>query len=366
HVDPDGRASKGSMLEPGLAYDAGFLEYQGFLCDAFPGVVSTTICSLLESIEVPTKAYNLNYPSIGISELPGSRTVMRTVTSVTRESGWRVYNVSVDAPPGYTVSVSPSTLRVKSGDSASYYVTVTNDGAPVGEWRYGSLRWVDATGRYDVYSPLAVRGKLFEAPEEISGGGESGSASFDVAFGYTGSYTAAAHGLEAATVTSGNVVQDPDQNFSRVDGYSKLHEFVLSGAALFRIALPPEATEPNADLDIYVYNPDGNLVASGTTGVTDEQIDIVLPADGTWKVYVHGWSTPGGDSDYGLYTWAISATPGGNLTVDAAPASATLGTIGTVDVSWTGATAGDWRLGAVSHTGDSGLMGLTLIEVDNR
>jgi hypothetical protein len=35
-------------------------------------------------------------------------------------------------------------------------------------------------------------------------------------------------------------------------------------------------------------------------------------------------------------------------------------------VSWSGATAGQWHLGAVSHTGDVGLMGLTLVEVDNR
>ena len=59
-------------------------------------------------------------------------------------------------------------------------------------------------------------------------------------------------------------------------------------------------------------------------------------------------------------------TPGGNLSVDSAPGSATLGSTETVDVSWMGATAGQWHFGAVSHTGDTGLMGLTLVEVDNR
>ena len=83
------------------------------------------------------------------------------------------------------------------------------------------------------------RPALFSAPAEVTGSGESGSASFDVAFGYTGSYTAAPHGLEAATVTSDNVVQDPDQNFDPEDGYSNLHKFTLSGAAQFRIAMPP-------------------------------------------------------------------------------------------------------------------------------
>ena len=45
---------------------------------------------------------------------------------------------------------------------------------------------------------------------------------------------------------------------------------------------------------------------------------------------------------------------------------ATLGVTESIDVSWTGATAGEWHLGVVAHTGDSGIMGLTLVDVDNR
>jgi hypothetical protein len=257
---------------------------------------------------------------------------------------------------------------LKSGDTASYNVTITNQDAPIGEWRFGSLTWRDETGHYDVRSPIAVRGALFNAPAQIDASGESGSASFDVSFGYTGSYAAAAHGLEPATVTSDNVVQDPDQDFDPNDGYSNLHQFNLSGAAFFRIAMPPESVaDPDAiDLDIFVYDPNGNFAASSTSGGTDELIDIPLPMDGTWSVYVHGWQTAGPSADYDMYSWIISATPGGNLSVDSAPASATLGEVGTIDVSWTGATAGQWHLGAVSHTGDAGLMGLTLVDVDNR
>jgi subtilisin family serine protease len=366
HVNPGGKAGKGSAFEPGLAYDAGLFEYAAFTCGMDWGVFTPGSCVFLESIGVPTEPYNLNYPSIGIADLPGSQTVMRAVTSVAKEMGWREYTVSVDAPLGYEVTVSPSSLTIKSGQSATYYVTITNVDAPIGEWRFGSLTWSDETGHYDVYSPIAVRGALFSAPAEVSGSGESGSASFDVSFGYTGSYAAAAHGLESATVTSDNVLQDPDQDFDPTDGFSNQHDFTLSGAALFRIAMPPEATEPDADLDIFVYDPNGDFAASSTSGGTNELIDILAPMDGTWSVYVHGWSSPGGDSDYDMYSWAISATPGGSLTIDAAPTSATLGATEAIDVSWTGATAGQWHLGAVSHTGDVGLMGLTLVGVDNR
>jgi hypothetical protein len=265
------------------------------------------------------------------------------------------------------VTVSPSSFRLKKGDTATYEVTITNVSAPIGEWRFGSLTWRDETGHFDVRSPIAVRAALFNAPAQIDASGESGSASFDVSFGYTGSYAAAPHGLEPAIVTSDNVVQDPDQDFDPNDGYSNLHQFNLSGAAFFRIAMPPESVDnPDIDLDIFVYDPNGNFAASSTSGGTDELIDIPLPMDGTWSVYVHGWQTIGPSADYDMYSWIISATPGGNLTIDSAPASATLGAVETIDISWAGATVGQWHLGAVSHTGDSGLMGLTLVNVDNR
>ena len=203
-------------------------------------------------------------------------------------------------------------------------------------------------------------------PDAVTGSGVDGSTSFDVSFGYTGEYAAAAHGLEAATVISDNVLQDPDQTFDRNDGFSNVHQFAVSGAALLRLAMPPEATEADADLDLFLFDPAGQLAATSTNGGTDEQIDIVLPDDGIWTLYVHGWQAPGGDSDYDLYSWIVSATPGGTMTIDSAPTSATIGTTGTVDVSWTGATAGEWHLGAVSHADGSGLLGLTLVEVDNR
>ncbi len=369
HINPGGRVTFGSLYQPGLVYDAGFLDYLGFLCDAAPEAFADPAgtCAALESLGVPTDPSDLNLASIGIAELPGKQTVVRTVTSVAKENEWRKYSVSVDPPPGYDVTVSPSNIRLKGGMSATYEVTFMNTGAPVGEWRFGSLTWSDRGGRYDVYSPIAVRGSLLNAPAELMAAGTEGALSFDIQFGYTGDYTAAPHGLEDTVLIMDNVLQDPDQDFDPGDvatGGANVHEFNLSGAALLRVALPPESTEAGADLDVFVYDPNGDFVASSTLGGTDELVDIVLPMDGTWKVYVHGWLTPGGDSDYTMYSWVISATPGGNLSVDAAPASAVLGETGAVDVSWSGLTAGSKHLGAVSHSGPTGLMGLTLISVD--
>lgn len=370
HVNPGARPNRGSPFAPGLVYDAGFFEYLGFLCDEERGVFSDpeATCGMLESIGIPTKAYNLNLPSIGVAALAGKQTVTRTVTSVADKPGLNTYHVAVDAPPGFAVEVSPKTLRLRAGESANYQVSFSNDSASIGEWRFGSLSWQGNNKLSAVRSPIALRATLFSAPDQVSGIGAVGSSSIAVQFGYTGSYQAASHGLEAATITVDSVAQDPDQNFDPNDGFSNLHQFNLSNSAYFRIAMPPEAVaDPAIDLDLFVFDPNGNLVAVSGKGGTDEQIDIKQPIDGTWSVYVHGWQTVGASADYQMYSWVLSNAPGGNLVIDAAPTAITLGEQHTIDVSWSGAVLGQWHLGAVLHHGDSGeLLGLTLVDVDNR
>ena len=134
------------------------------------------------------------------------------------------------------------------------------------------------------------------------------------------------------------------------------------------MAIPPDGVaDPAVDLDLYLYDPSGNQVASSTNGGTDEKIDVTSPANGTWTLYMHGWQAGAtGSAAFSLYSWLIpAAAGGGNLAITSAPTSATIGTTGTVTASWTGAPA-EWNLGAISHTGAGGLMGLTLVEVDNR
>ncbi len=370
HIDPGQPRKRGSSFQPGLVYEAGFLDYLGYLCDAFPEVFTNpaATCASLDGLGVPTKAYDLNYPSIGVAELAGSQTITRTVTSVANGSGPDTYKVSVDRPEGYEVTVTPDEFHVEPGQQVTYQVTITNVSAPIGEWRHGSLTWKSRA--YEVRSPISVKGAKFAASGAITGGaGVDGNASFPISFGYTGAYTASNHGLEPATVFSDDVLQDPDQSFDPADvaaGGANLHEITASGDAALLIEMPPDATEPDADLDLFLFGPAGELVASSTSGGTDESIIVPLLDDGTYQLYVHGWSTPGGDSDYDLYTWLISATPGGNLSVDSAPASAVTGQQGTIAVSWAGPTAGQWHIGAVSHSDASGLLGLTLVDVDNR
>ena len=365
HIDLAGQHEDGTPFEPGLVYDAGLTEYVGFLCDADRSVLDDATCDQLEGAGVPTQAQNLNLPSIGVAAVPGTETVQRTITNVSDRPGTHRFKADVDAPKGYTVDVSPARLSLRAGQSATFEVTITNKRAPVGEWRFGSLSW---QGRgVDVYSPIAVKASMLDAPAAVEGSGDSGSVEVPVRFGYTGAYAAGAHGLVPATVTGGTVAQDPDQNFDPTDGFSDAVSIEVSDGTLLRVALPPDAVDdPEADLDLYLFDPSGNQVATSTNGGTDELIDVADPADGTWTLYVHGWQAPGGSTDYSLSDWVVPATPGGgSLSIDSAPASAQAGTTGTVTASWTGA-AGAWNLGAVSHSNAGGVIDLTLLEVDNR
>jgi subtilisin family serine protease len=366
HLDPGQIANRpGSVFNPGLVYDAGFNDYLGYLCDADPSAFEdpAATCAALEAAGIPTTVENLNYPSIGAAEVAGVAEVQRTITNVTdRTVRW---SALVRPPAGFDVRVSPRSVRLAPGESAEVTLTITNRNAPFEEWRFGRLTW--AGSGYEVTSPIAVRGVGIAAPAEISGTGTTGEASIGVQFGYDGAYTATAHGLAPQVGVAGSVDQDPDQTFDPADPTgTTAHEFTVAGDAHLRVALNTAdltPADPSIDIDLYLYNQDGEEVASSTNGGTDEVIDLSLPADGTYTLYVHGWQTLGAAVDYNLRTWQVSQDPGTTLTVTDAPAAATTGGTGTVEVAWSGLDAGTSYLGAVSHTGPDGLLGQTLVAV---
>jgi subtilisin family serine protease len=363
-VNPGKVAKPGSPFNPGLIYEAGFLEYLGFLCEAGREAFANpdVTCANLEAAGIPTRVVDLNYPSIGVSQLAGAETVTRTVTSVA--STTVTFTAAVTAPAGYDVVVSPDTITLAPGESASYDVTFTNAGAPVGVWAFGDLTW--SGSGYHVRSPIALKGVQISTPAEVVGAGTEGTASFDVKFGYTGAYTAAAHGLVPAVANDGLVFQDPDQDPTTPDdvgGIVSIPFDLTGGVALARWSLVLPGDD---DLDLYLYNSAGELVAQSTNGGTSELIELQLPAPDIYTMDVHGWSVTT-DPDplaFSLQSWLVSSTPGGSLVIDSAPTEATVGVTGTVNLSWAGLTAATQYLGAVSHSDDTGVIALTAVVVD--
>lgn len=373
HVDPGNPSDPSSMFDPGIVYDAGFNEYLGFLCDAFPGVFGdpAATCASLAGAGIPTDASDLNYPSIAVAELPGTKTVTRTVTNVAAKT--LILQPMVEAPPGYTVSVSTQRLVVPKGKSASYTVTITNESAPLGEWRFGSLTWTSDLSKapkkqgYVAQSPIAVKGVALGAPGEVTVTGTEGSGSFEVAFGYTGDYATTAHGLAPDAPQSDTVEQDPDQE-CQCDGTGGPGEvpndFTVTDSTHLRITMDESdlvGAAPDTDIDLFLFR-DGELVAESTAGGTAEQIDLPFPEDGNYTLWVHGWLAPN-TTDYTFHLWDIPEATGGSLVIDSAPASAVNATVGTIEFSWSGLDTGTTYLGAVRHDTVADPQ-LTLIKAD--
>ncbi len=371
HVDPSGKASTlGSVFNPGLVYDAGTFDYVAFLCDTNGAFLVTPLtgatCADLAAAGLQIEAENLNYPSIGVSEVPGAKTVIRTVTNASDSSA--TYRARVKEPRGYDISVSPNRIKLAPGESVTFEVTIVNQSAPIGEWRFGSLTW--ESGRNNVRSPIAVKAAAVEFPTSVSGEGADGSATIPVAFGYSGPYTASPHGMVASDPQTGTVGFDEDQTFDPGDTETNgatAHTFNLTGSAHLRITLDLSDTNgaDSNDLDLFLFR-DGELVAASTAGGIDESIDMDLPPDGEYTLYVHGWQVaePDPGVEYTFHMWDVPLAEGGSLSVTSAPTEATLGTIGSVEMAWAGLEPGT-HLGAISHSDGSGILGLTLVEVDS-
>jgi subtilisin family serine protease len=379
HVDPNG------AVDPGLTFDAGFLDYLSATCETVTPLVGSGTCDFLASLGFSTDPADLNLPSIAIGELPGTQTVTRTVTAVRGYKGPhgfyadndpRQYEAVIEAPPGFDVQVSPSTLYLRNGESASYEVTITSVDAPPGEWRFGSLTWV-GEGERDVRTPIAVNAVAIVAPEEIFGAGPEGSASFDITFGYTGDYTAGVHGLNNPGLWYAPVDDDPGNGFEFLgDGTTIAYlAEVPEGTAFARWATFNEYTDGNDDVDLYLYycpNFRCSFVDSSANVDANEEVSVVLPANNPsitdpYLVFVHGYETDGPSAEVLLFSWTVGLVDdAGNMTVSA-PGSATIGATETVTIDWSGLFTGPGgkQLGAISHSDADGLQELTLINITN-
>ena len=344
-----------AAVDPGLVYDAGFIDWLGFLC--VTGQLEAGFCP-----GIAIDPSNLNYPSIAIGSLVGSQVVRRTVTNVGATGS---YTPTVDGLAGIDVSISPSILDLDAGEQASYQVTFATNGAPVDAYVHGGITWSDGT--HNVRSPVAVKPVKLAVPGEVTETGTSGSTDFDVVFGYTGDYSANFNGLVAADTQAGTVVDDPanDINTALGTGVGVTFHLVDSSTTgpLTRISLFNDYTDGDDDLDMYVWTyPGFNFVGSSGSGSSAEQVDVVHPNSSLYFVAVHGWETDGSDSNYTLFSWSPDADEGN--TIMTAPAAATAGTTGNISLSWGGLDPAKKHMGVVVHKEGVSELKQTVIRVD--
>lgn len=139
--------------DPGLVYEASYEDYLLFMC-ASAGV---QMDSYYPCPKNPPKPYELNHPSIAVSGLNDTVSVVRTVTNVA--NGNARYQVSVINPNGISVQISPRELKFKNvGEKKSFKVILKAGSGSVmrgnGTYVAGSYTWTDRV--HFVRSPIVV------------------------------------------------------------------------------------------------------------------------------------------------------------------------------------------------------------------
>lgn len=343
HVQPS------RALNPGLVFDSGWNDWLAFLCAAQPGGGCTGVPAV--------DASNLNTPSIAIGDMAGVQTVKRRVTQV--GSGSATYNASVTGMSGFTVTVSPSSFTLAKGQTQELSIAFARSAGPLNAYTGGQLTLTaDATA---VRVPMVVRPVALAAPAAVAGNGSA--VGYNVTFGYSGAFAAAPRGLVPAVVTAGTVADDPTDGSCALDSPNaqKIDVAVPAGTTYARFALFDADVNAGSDIDLCVFN-GSTLVGSSGSGTSAEEVNLLGPAAATYTVVVQGWGVAG-SSPFKLHTWLLGSAAAGNMAVSA-PAAATLGASGAVNLSFSGLTAGTKYLGSVAYSGATGMPNPTIVRVD--
>jgi subtilisin family serine protease len=352
-----GHANPNSAADPGLVYNSGWNDWLAFICATQPQGLDAT-CNALWGMGYSKDASDLNLASIAIGDMAGAQTVKRTVTNVSGKP--LTVNATVTGMAGFNVAVNPASLSLNPGQSKSFEVTFTRTTAALNAYTGGQLYWTG--GGYTVRSPIVVRPVALAAPASVFGTGDP--ISYNVAFGYTGAFSAAARGLVPADITAGTVADDPtDGACSLTTPNAQLIPVTIpAGTTYARFSLFDADVTPGADIDLCVANSAGTIVGSSGSGTSAEEVNLLNPAADTYTIVVQGWGVVG-SSPFKLHTWLLGMADEGNMTVTA-PASATIGTTGTINLTFSGLATGTKYIGSVAYSGAAGMPNPTIVRVD--
>lgn len=363
-IDPDrwgygaGHLNPNIAANPGLVYDAGPADHGRFLCGiGLAPPASTGSCATLGAIA----PWNLNLASLTASDVPGKLTFTRTVTNVTPATATYISSASL---AGWTVAVTPASLTLAPGASATFNVALTRTSASIGAWSFGNLTWSD--GVRQVRSPLSARGIGFSAPAQVSDTRVSGSGTkvFTIVSGYTGSLSVAPTGLVPATLRTGSVTAGAGSSVQCFDFN------VAPGAQVARFQLFNADTQGGSatDLDLNIYQGPGgtgSLVGASGGTTSDEVVTLAAPQALTYSACVAAYLTPTTGANFRLSHWVVGPASGTQTLRASAPRNVYAGGTASIGLGWA-VPAGQRYLGNLQYADNTGAaLGSTLVFVDN-
>ncbi|KAF6143979.1 hypothetical protein GIB67_017587 [Kingdonia uniflora] len=153
-----GQVDPNKALDPGLIYDAGAQDYVNLICSMKFTKKQILTITRSSSYNCSTVSSDLNYPSFITSfsnETLSIQVFHRTVTNVGNDAA--VYVAKLEAPKGYSLSVSPDKLSFQhKSDKQSFTIGIYGSQQKNGKVSSGSITWVDSIGHHLVRSPIVV------------------------------------------------------------------------------------------------------------------------------------------------------------------------------------------------------------------
>jgi hypothetical protein len=362
-----GQVAPMAAADPGLVYDAGAIDYARFSCGLNLGFYSAATCSAIGSIT----PQNLNLPSLTSANVLGIQTLTRTVTNVGATASTYQAQATMN---GFDVVVTPSTLTLDPGASASFTVKLTRTTAPLDTWAYGTLLWSDGT--HNVRSPIIARGKALAVPSVISSEATAGSKIFTIGTGFAGSVAVDKGGLKAAerttdtlvgtnTGTAATICAANNSPAVKVRTVTIPADTLVARFQLFDAETTGGKTPGGIDdLDLLVLNSAGTAVAGSLNGGSNETATMLLPAAGTYRVCTIAYNTQNRPTTtFTMSSWVITKTDVGGNFKALAPATVYVGGTASAGMSWSGLAAGTRYLGAASYKVNGVPQGMTLLDV---
>lgn len=276
-----GEVEPAAAYSPGLVYDSDAEDWVAYACaiGQWQLVGQADDCT-----DVDMDPSDFNSPSIAIGDLVGTRTVTRTVTNVTGAAA--TYTAEVSAPRGMEVTVSPSTLTVPAGGSASFEVTLTQLDRPYSRdgYLFGSLTWVNGDTR--VRSTIAVLPVGLVAPTEIVDEGTYGAQIFEVTPGYSGVLETYVQGFVPSEIYQVQTQPGTGQPY----GTLTIPAETFGRPDYVRFATFADEVEAN-NIELYAWTDAESTYGRATSGssTSDDsgsRITIVDPQPGQWMVQV--------------------------------------------------------------------------------
>jgi hypothetical protein len=335
-------------------YGAGHLNPNGALATTL--VYDTSPPDYINYFNHAIPSYQLNLASLTRANVVGVGSLTRTLTN--KGTTTETYNATASLA-GFTVSVSPASITLAPGASATFTATLTRTTSTIGTYVFGDLTWTSTTGKV-VRSPLTARPLTIAALSTVTDTRAVGTKIYTIGTGYNGSMVTTATGLVPATRFSGTVATGGSQCFPFT---------VPSGAKMLRAELFNVDTQggANSDLDLRVLR-GTTLVGSSGGGDSDELVVLSNPTAATnYQVCVDGFAPLGGSANFLVSVWVVPATVVPATLRAIGPSTVYTGGTASVAVSWN-VPSGARYLGVVDYRTVVGgpIVGTTTVFIDNQ